>query len=287
MPCEHGISLRKCKICKVEYNKMYSATHREELNKKSKIYYFANKENYRRIRKQWRAANKEVVTETKRKSYLKNRLNILNSQREYGKTIKNRVMAHYGNGESKCVSCGFSDINALSIDHVNGNGSSHRKEVGSGGRFYHWLIRNNYPLGFQVLCYNCNWLKRLSQQIHIRVKNEKKNKTTIAYFLRTKLLVFQKYSGGSVPVCNSCGNANLKVLSIDHLYGKGTEERRRVGYGNTFYIWLFKNSFPEGYQVLCLNCQMIKRAMNKEGRKIFSPVMKTDIQFMIHEDNVV
>jgi hypothetical protein len=25
-----------------------------------------------------------------------------------------------------------------------------------GGQFYQWLIRNAYPPGFQVLCWNCN-----------------------------------------------------------------------------------------------------------------------------------
>src|SRR5260221_360879 len=44
----------------------------------------------------------------------------------------------------------------LSIDHINGDGSKHRKEIGGGGKIYKWLINNNFPSGFQVLCIPCN-----------------------------------------------------------------------------------------------------------------------------------
>lgn len=62
-----------------------------------------------------------------------------------------------------CKRCGFDDIRALSIDHVNGGGNKHRRELGksaTGSWFYRWLVKNGFPEGFQVLCMNCQFIKR-------------------------------------------------------------------------------------------------------------------------------
>jgi hypothetical protein len=42
----------------------------------------------------------------------------------------------------------------LTIDHINGGGNKHRQQIRS--RICHWLKKNNYPEGFQVLCFDCN-----------------------------------------------------------------------------------------------------------------------------------
>lgn len=69
------------------------------------------------------------------------------------------ALAAYGN---KCAFCGETEIQFLSIDHIWGNGTQHRKEIGVGGdTFYRWLKKNNYPPEFQVLCHNCNMAKGL------------------------------------------------------------------------------------------------------------------------------
>lgn len=65
------------------------------------------------------------------------------------------VFEHYG---KKCVRCGEDDIRVLSIDHINNDGAQHRKKL-DGKPLYPWLIKNEFPEGFQVLCRNCNWLK--------------------------------------------------------------------------------------------------------------------------------
>jgi hypothetical protein len=44
----------------------------------------------------------------------------------------------------------------LTIDHINGGGSQHRKKIGH-GHFYLWLYNHGYPDGYQVLCMNCNF----------------------------------------------------------------------------------------------------------------------------------
>jgi len=71
---------------------------------------------------------------------------------------KKKVMQAYG---GKCNCCGDSFIGRLTIDHLNNNGNEHRRQIGSNGgsSFYFYLIRNNYPSGYQVLCSSCNLCK--------------------------------------------------------------------------------------------------------------------------------
>ena len=85
------------------------------------------------------------------------------SQRR-SREIKLEVLRYYSRdgNEPVCKECGFSDIRALSIDHINGGGTQHRLEenVAAGGHFYHWLRKQDYPKGYQVLCMNCQFIKR-------------------------------------------------------------------------------------------------------------------------------
>lgn len=77
--------------------------------------------------------------------------------------IRQRVFAHYG---TTCACCGTAD--ALTIDHVNGDGKRHREEIGHRGReIYAWLIRNDFPPGFQTLCKSCNCSKREGERCQL------------------------------------------------------------------------------------------------------------------------
>jgi hypothetical protein len=77
------------------------------------------------------------------------------SQRERYRRVKLQVLNHYG---TVCSCCGNSDIEVLTVDHVHGGGTGHYKEIGQ-SRLYRWLISNNFPAGFQILCMNCNYGK--------------------------------------------------------------------------------------------------------------------------------
>jgi hypothetical protein len=77
------------------------------------------------------------------------------------KVLKEIVMAVYSGGQCSC--CGETEISFLTIDHVDGGGQKHRKEVGKAGSpFYKWLLSNGFPGGFQVLCANCNQSKAIN-----------------------------------------------------------------------------------------------------------------------------
>ena len=91
--------------------------------------------------------------------------------KRYQMLIKVEVLSHYSNGTPQCNRCAESRIECLSIDHEEGEGSSHRRKVsnGRGGyAFYKWLKNHNFPAGFQVLCMNCQWIKKIANHEHRR-----------------------------------------------------------------------------------------------------------------------
>lgn len=81
------------------------------------------------------------------------------------KKLKLLVLSQYSGGSPTCVRCGITDIDVLCIDHINNNGNVQRAKdnTGLGQNFYKWLKRNNYPEGYQVLCWNCNIKKRITE----------------------------------------------------------------------------------------------------------------------------
>jgi hypothetical protein len=83
------------------------------------------------------------------------------------------------------------------------------------------------------------------------------------YYLKMEVMCF--YSQHDPPQCaNPFGEhqlpyTNLDALTIDHIDDDGAERRAEEGHGYRFYCWLKKHHYPGGYQVLCWNCQWIKR----------------------------
>jgi hypothetical protein len=97
-----------------------------------------------------------------------NREKLLIGQRKRQHNHKIKVISHYSNGTMECANPfgehkePYKTMDALSIDHINGGGTKHRlnRMYGHSGSYY-WYIKNNYPEGFQVLCMNCQFIKRI------------------------------------------------------------------------------------------------------------------------------
>jgi hypothetical protein len=122
----------------------YASKEKESVNKKG--YYLKNSEKLKEYQRQFRQRDdygEKHAVHTKR----------------YRDKLKKQVFDHYGN---QCACCGEAEETFLTIDHINGGGNQHRKQISNGSlsggnQTYLWLIRNNFPDGFQVLCMNCNW----------------------------------------------------------------------------------------------------------------------------------
>ena len=95
------------------------------------------------------------------------------------------------------------------------------------------------------LCKNCYY------------KTDKAHETQKKYRERTKLETLEHYSGGEAK-CACCGEKEIKFLGIDHIDGCGVERRKKEPSGSPIIIFLKARNYPEGYQVLCHNCNMAK-----------------------------
>lgn len=80
---------------------------------------------------------------------------VRSKQRNKDKKIK--VLIAYGGLKCSCDGCTVTHLEFLTIDHIEGGGRKHRKEVNQ--HVYAWLIKNDFPPGFRVLCMNCNFAK--------------------------------------------------------------------------------------------------------------------------------
>jgi hypothetical protein len=69
------------------------------------------------------------------------------------------VLKHYGGDPPRCQcpGCNVQELEFLTIEHVGNWGLEHRKQVGR--NICSDLIRNNFPDGITILCYNCNCCK--------------------------------------------------------------------------------------------------------------------------------
>jgi len=105
-----------------------------------------NRQKTRAYYKKYYDANKEEII---RRTIIKNK--------SYYHKLRIKIIEYYG---GKCACCGENTIEFLGIDHIYGNGNSHRKELKKHRlNIYEYLRKNNYPKGFQVLCHNCNLAK--------------------------------------------------------------------------------------------------------------------------------
>lgn len=71
-------------------------------------------------------------------------------------------------GDLKCQSCNIDDYRVLVIDHLYGGGNVERKALNSVVKFYK-LVKEQ-PERYQILCHNCNYLKRIDNNEHGNIK---------------------------------------------------------------------------------------------------------------------
>jgi hypothetical protein len=110
----------------------------------------------------WKRAHSEKVKEDNRKYYQKPETKERLSERRI--RLHQEAIIVLG---GKCAHCGFSDMRALQIDHVNGGGHQERKHVNQ--ETICKRILQGKTEGYQVLCANCNWIKRIEQKEHFKV----------------------------------------------------------------------------------------------------------------------
>lgn len=137
------------------YQKRYQQEHKEEL---------------REYQRRYRDQHRDRIREQMRKNFEKNRERDYENHRRRAVEYRQEVLEFFG---SRCVRCGFTDWRALQLDHINGDG---HKERGRNVRDQHrrWKYVREHPeealRTLQILCANCNWIKRYEKNENRGVK---------------------------------------------------------------------------------------------------------------------
>ena len=91
--------------------------------------------------------NKERLAKATRKRYRLNREKILLRHKLYRQKRRRLVIDKYG---GKCVCCGETKLEFLSMDHVNGGGTKERlKMKSSTTEFYRQIVKEKFPIKYR------------------------------------------------------------------------------------------------------------------------------------------
>ena len=139
---------------RLAWSKRYREVHREQIRADDRKRYWENP-----LRSRQYVVDREKARIRGRRCYWKNREKMLMESMKRGYLNKIEVFTQYSTSEyPSCAYCGETDVRVLQIDHIDGGGRQHRKEIkkSAGKEFYAWLKKQDFPKGFQVLCANCN-----------------------------------------------------------------------------------------------------------------------------------
>lgn len=80
------------------------------------------------------------------------------SNQDKRKALRLEVLTHYSTtSHPTCACCGEPRLDFLVLDHENGGGNQERKKLKKvTSAFYKWVKSQGYPMGYRVLCHNCN-----------------------------------------------------------------------------------------------------------------------------------
>lgn len=135
-----------------QYNKEYYKKNKEKLLLKNNNWNNNNKDKVLLNNKKWALNNPEKFKKSNiKKSY------------KYNHNLRLLILGKLGN---KCLHCGFKDYRALQIDHVNGGGKKEINSQSSRSAYYKLVLASveNNENKYQLLCANCNWIKRFENK---------------------------------------------------------------------------------------------------------------------------
>jgi hypothetical protein len=169
------VETAKARAKRLARNRARSWAKKKEENARAKAWRTENPARVVENNQKWRTANKPYLKAISRKRTAgqsgpfkpsdgrdwkkRNREKHLAAKRESTNRRRNDVfleaLQHYSNGKNCCYCCGESVIRLLCLDHINGGGNKHKREV-KWTRLYQWAKQNGWPPILRVACHSCN-----------------------------------------------------------------------------------------------------------------------------------
>lgn len=125
-----------------------------------------------------------------------------------------------------------------------------RKELQEKGRTYYQVTRDK-RLEYKKTYYAKNREAKLERDSIGAAKRRAKQRQAIFEVLGDK--------------CVRCGFNDWRALQVDHINGGGNQERKQAISMSRYYKDILLS--PEKYQILCANCNQIKRYEDGEKRR--------------------
>ena len=162
--------LARCRACMRGIHREYTSRNKEKTRQAQAKWRANKRQSSRAYFGQYRIRNRDKVNESNRKYVEANRPNIRKRQRAQYAEKRLKAMRIIS-PDLVCVKCGFSDMRALQIDHVHGGGTQERLTRQHALVYSEILAKPiEAHMKYQLLCANCNWIKRAEQKEHVRCK---------------------------------------------------------------------------------------------------------------------
>jgi len=131
-----------------------------------------NKKKLARYKQKWRAKNLQSQNNYEQKRYWSDPEKFRKQRRQWHHKVRFQIIDLLG---GKCVVCGFSDWRALQVDHIKGGGYKERVQGHTPSALLKDIIKSikNNKKKYQLLCANCNWIKRYENKEMYSIKNKK------------------------------------------------------------------------------------------------------------------
>lgn len=150
--------MKTCNVCNTNKPRCEFSSHRQT---KDRLYPTCKLCVQARNRHHYRANShhiKQHVAEQKTKN--RSKANWLNKMERH--RLKVEVIQGYG---GKCACCGLTQFEFLTLDHVNGDGAQHRRQLAEQrgvvqirhDTIYREARKSGFPDNFRILCMNCNF----------------------------------------------------------------------------------------------------------------------------------
>ena len=174
VPLEESTKFKRCDGCRkkqADTQRKWRQENREHVREMDREWHRKwrekNPDAIQLPQKRWYDTNRKEILARRQEKYdptyyqawhQQNRERRNERKKELNRERRMAVLKYYSESDTPfCACCNEQTIEFLCIDHKNGDGSTHRRTIGGGGdKTYRWLIKNEFPEGFRVLCSNCN-----------------------------------------------------------------------------------------------------------------------------------
>lgn len=207
----------------------------------------------------YKRKHRDKLREDSKKWYNNNKEHVLNLQKKRRLNLKIEALNLIG--DCKCSICGDTNINHLTIDHIKNDGNYYRKnsKYSKTGTIHLSIVKERLTeeefKSLRVLCWNHN------ASYNRGYLDLPEGKQTVKQKYYTKLW---KETFNFFGPCKTCGETDLKFLTISHIHNNGAKRRRNgEGVGKALIQRFRKQNWPESlkldYCLECWNCNSSRR----------------------------